>query len=884
MFAMYPAGACAGLIGSPVLVCSGGAFWPATCYNEAADEFLVLWVDVTDPNGWQLKARRFDSNLGVPVGSEFYISPDPASVKAIVGAAAYNPTNGEWFVVYQGTIAGVSNGEDDVLAQRVSSAGSKVGGHIVLVSKPGYQNSADVAYDPDMKHYLVVWTEKIGARKQVMGRFFDVEGRPLSPELCLRDSTAAYDSHNPHVVYNPIAREFFVVWQDYRNYIGSGQDNEYSDIYAQRINASTRTLVGANIPVYWGGSPYTPNGQDIPLYLVCNTRDGRYLMVIQKLTSTEYYRTCGLVVDYTGSWSGSGFFDISRPNFGVPTGAVYHLRTNTYFVTYEDLTEGHANTVWGRQFSSDGVAVSGHVEVNAAPGGVRGGCLAIRPSDGQCVQFVDTDAGGKIYAQRYVCDYVPGPPGPPAIINPSSNSAVEGPGVLIRWTGEWHDMFEIHINTSNVPDDGSVYDSGPVSSSSNCYKVGPLQANSAYFVFVRLRNDFAGWGEWSSPGVCFRVVPNIIPPGAPEDVSVVGTNGAVTIAWTNPTDNDLAGIVIRARGDRCPRSLSDGELVADIRGAGIGVRQSFRHSPVANGIARYYAVFAYDEGGLVSSPVCERAAAEAWQVEYHAETLPSASVPSWLVFEDGGSEVWAFVDPAAGVLHVADTATSWGSKIRWYRNWNASSSVGVTVSVRARCDNASVGVNTSNVTLAHGLRYINFAILPDRVAARPDGVSYFDREYALDGTSWHTYRFTLKDASYACYVDDNPVPVFTGVAYPTATNAILFGVNGSLETQSIYFDYVLYRTTGASGPVSDSDGITEAKFKPDESPVSLAGVCVTACYNGFFYVASDEGLEGIRVVKSGYSASVGQRADIRGVIRTNSAGERYIAASTVVVR
>ncbi|MGQ9455328.1 MAG: hypothetical protein ACUVRS_10450 [Armatimonadota bacterium] len=70
----------------------------------------------------------------------------------------------------------MSNGEDDVLGQRISSAGNKVGGHIVLVSRPGYQKSADVACDPNMKRYLVVWTEKIGARKQVMGRFFRFGG------------------------------------------------------------------------------------------------------------------------------------------------------------------------------------------------------------------------------------------------------------------------------------------------------------------------------------------------------------------------------------------------------------------------------------------------------------------------------------------------------------------------------------------------------------------------------------------------------------------------------------------------------------------------------------------------------------------------------------
>ena len=889
-----------GPIGSPVQVFSGGAFWPAIRYNATADQHLVLWVDVADANGWQLKGRRFDPDTGSLVGSEFYVSPDPPNIKAIVGAACYNSTNGEWFVVYQGSISG---GEDDVLGQRIASNGTKIGAYIPLVVKSSFQNGADVAWDPVNSQYLVIWNEKPGTYRTVKGRFFDQTGSPIGSEFQIRDAVT-YDSHGPQVAYNPVAGEFMVVWQDYRNYTGSGQDNEYSDIYAQRINASTRAKIGNNIAIYWGGSPYVPNGQDIPGSIACNTTDGRYFIPIQKLTSVEDYRTYGLVINSDGSWYSSGVFDISRPEFGVPTGAGYNPGDNTYFTSYEDLTDGHPNTIRGRQFSAAGLGIGSRVDVNTVAGGTRGGVLDVRPSDGQYTQILCTDSSGAIYAQRYtnepdtfapanvnplrayrqsdstvlltwanaadpdvagtmvryrtdhyptsitdgtlVCnrsatasssdsfthsapaqtcyytafsydalpnyssgasaassnvwldepfdsyavssldpqggwirdparngcavqsstragasgngvelfgtatvyddatlanfgaitggyhrvsfdmrrntsaannqafigiyqgstiitrvywstsfsllygpganftDLVTGPvsgqwyhvelgidltsgtldawvdgvqkvfarpfyqsatqintinltgysaataasyldnlrgervaaaPAAPMITLPTVGADVESPLARIEWTGETHDMLEVHANTTNIATDGSAYDSGEIVSSLSVHKAGPLAAEQTYYAFVRLHNS-SGWGSWSATGRWFRVVPNANPPGSPAGLTATGTNGAVSLAWTNPSDKDLAGITIRSRGDTCPMSATDGALVTSIAGATPGAAQSFVHSPLANGISRYYGVFAYDDGGLYSAPACDSAAAEPWTVTY----------------------------------------------------------------------------------------------------------------------------------------------------------------------------------------------------------------------------------------------------------------------------
>jgi hypothetical protein len=195
-----------------------------------------------------------------------------------------------------------------------------------------------------------------------------------------------------------------------------------------------------------------------------------------------------------------------------------------------------------------------------------------------------------------------------------------------------------------------------------------------------------------------------------------------------------------------------------------------------------------------------------------------------------------------------------------------------------------MGSESANVSLYDGLRYVSFVVLPDRVAAKSDGTSRLDAQYALDGTIWHQYRFTLKGSTYACYVDESPVPAFVGTAYPTSVNRMIFGANGSQETQSIEFDYVLYKTTGATLPPLDGDSVSGVKSKPDGSSVSLAGVVVTACFSTFLYVADPDQAAGIRVVKPGHGASEGQWADVKGIIYTTAAGERYIDSTSLVLR
>jgi hypothetical protein len=386
--ALLAAGPVAGevtLVGSLIPISASGAFWPAVEYNPSSQLYLALWVDVTDVNGWQLKGHLVNADTGNVVGTAFYVSSGPTSVVAVIGAITYNSVNHEWFIAYQGSING---GEDDVLGQRIAANGSPVGGYLPLVVKAGYQNAADVAHDPINNRYLVVWREKVGNDGQVFSRIFNADGSPATAQLRLSEVDDR-GKYSPRVVFNPVANEFMVAWQDYRNWPGSGQDNDYSDVYGQRVNVSTGAKIGANIAIYSPtGSPYVPDGQDVPNGIACNTLDGRYAIGVTKLTAAQGYTTVGLVIDSTGS-KVAPVFNLSRPNFGAQATPAYNPISNTFFISYE----GPSSNVAGKEISANGVPLTGEQTIISTLGSIRDNVLAVRPENGQYFQAAISDSG-----------------------------------------------------------------------------------------------------------------------------------------------------------------------------------------------------------------------------------------------------------------------------------------------------------------------------------------------------------------------------------------------------------------------------------------------------------------------------------------------------------
>ncbi|MDO8588440.1 MAG: glycoside hydrolase family 20 zincin-like fold domain-containing protein [Armatimonadota bacterium] len=137
----------------------------------------------------------------------------------------------------------------------------------------------------------------------------------------------------------------------------------------------------------------------------------------------------------------------------------------------------------------------------------------ILPGPGRYYVFVrlrNAIGWGPWSAAGYYFDVVG--PGMPVVTSPASGSYATTRTPTIQWTGDAHDGYEVHINTTNNSADTDGWNSGVVTSAASSCVSGTLQNDVRYYVFVRLRNG-AGWGPWSAAGYYFDVIiaPTIIP-------------------------------------------------------------------------------------------------------------------------------------------------------------------------------------------------------------------------------------------------------------------------------------------------------------------------------------------------------------------------------------
>jgi hypothetical protein len=103
---------------------------------------------------------------------------------------------------------------------------------------------------------------------------------------------------------------------------------------------------------------------------------------------------------------------------------------------------------------------------------------------------------------------------------------------------------------------------------------------------------------------------DVTSPSAVSALGAVGSDGAVTLTWTNPSDGDLSRVIVRYRTDgRPPINHLDGWPLLD-RAASPGAGESLTHTGLTNGVTYFYSVFALDDADNVSQPASAQATPE----------------------------------------------------------------------------------------------------------------------------------------------------------------------------------------------------------------------------------------------------------------------------------
>jgi hypothetical protein len=367
------------------------AFDPVVAYNNRDHEYLVVWSgdDVTD-NEYEIFGQRLDAATGALRGGKIRISdmgPDGnAAFGAFHPAVAYNPTNNEYLVVWQGddNTGMLVESEYEIYGQRLDAAtGAEVGINDFRISHMGPDGYTDyggfepaVAYNGRNNEYLVVWEGDDNSGNLVAGEF-EIFGQRLDAATGapigandFRISHMGPDGNidsaaiEPAVAYNGAANEYLVVW-----YGNDTPDSAY-EIFGQRLSAATGAQIGVND---FRISDLGPNGNSAfgarSPAVAYNRAANEYLVVWQGDENTGTLvrgevEIFGQRLDAaTGAEVGVNDFRLSdmgpdgNPNFGARNPAVaYNGAANEYLVVWSgDDNTGNLvddeREIFGQRFS-----------------------------------------------------------------------------------------------------------------------------------------------------------------------------------------------------------------------------------------------------------------------------------------------------------------------------------------------------------------------------------------------------------------------------------------------------------------------------------------------------------------------------------------------------
>ncbi|MBN1582957.1 MAG: PKD domain-containing protein, partial [Anaerolineae bacterium] len=368
------------------------AYRPWVAYNEATQEYLVVWEDYRNGNA-DVYGQRM-TQAGMPSGDNFRISSSSAAGDQTAPRVASGGANG-YLVVWTDYR---SDGSGDVYGQVVSTTGALSGTNFSIVTHSDVQAAPSVAYGAQRGEYLVVWEDYRGSSYDIYGRRVTAGGALSGSEIAV--TTVTYAQRYPALAYNGDRDAFVAVWSD-KKYSAA---HDY-DVYGQVVSASG-SLSGTVYAVFGTtGTQYRPSIAywSGGVYWVL-WRDGRDY-------ATNNYDIYGRTLNGSGAPSGtvvalaatSGAQDLPvvAPLAGSDAG---------FFALWADYRDEDEADLYGQRLNSDGTLRGGNLLLLDGWGYPSGLSLAAHTAQPEAL-FV-WDWWGDIVAQRYgllVADFAASP-------------------------------------------------------------------------------------------------------------------------------------------------------------------------------------------------------------------------------------------------------------------------------------------------------------------------------------------------------------------------------------------------------------------------------------------------------------------------------------------
>ena len=215
-------------LGTPLGTCfhvswprDGRQWMPSAVYNPLADEFLVVWEDMSTS---AIVAQRI-SPKGEAVGGRILVSTRPKAQwdRPVVACAT---TSGHYLIAWDELAAG------DIFAQVLGANGAQCGPAVPICLAAGQQFVSAVAYNDSLNEYLTVWTDEraVALRgSDIYAQRVATDGGLVGVEIMVSTATGAQGG--AVAAFDAVQQEYVLVWWDARD------ERTGSDIYSRRISA-----------------------------------------------------------------------------------------------------------------------------------------------------------------------------------------------------------------------------------------------------------------------------------------------------------------------------------------------------------------------------------------------------------------------------------------------------------------------------------------------------------------------------------------------------------------------------------------------------------------------------------------------------------------------
>jgi len=269
-----------------------------------------------------------------------------------------------------------------------------------------------------------------------------------------------------------------------------------------------------------------------------------------------------------------------------------------------------------------------------------------------------------------------------------STSSLTTNSAVVLWQTNKPADSQVEYGTTTAYGNMMTLDSTRVASHSQT--LTNLQPGTTYQFRVRSKDE--GGSSVVSSNFSFTTKsPDTTPPNDVTNFTAIPSNGRVSLSWTNPTDTDFKGVMVRYRTDGThPTSKTDGVLATDRTGVA-GAKDYFDHLSLTNGVTYYYSAFTYDATLNYSSTA-------------HTQATPvSLSISS--LSPNRGSAGSSVVITGTGFGATQETSkVTFNGRVAQVSSWSATS-ITVTVPADATSGYVVVSVNgaqTNGVTFKVG--------------------------------------------------------------------------------------------------------------------------------------------------------------------------------------